>query len=178
MEYLIEEQIAIWTGSINQCQNTPTRSNLNLNKGMGSPQIFEDIGKSSQSSVKESTQSGPSSLSDLFQGNLQSLQPHASRPLPRKYHRTSIPTRFLFQLAGQYQALYQISEFVSQPVLQIEEIFQADDQLTNCLEVYELMQEDEDPKENDLAKMYSIRQKRFDEPTSVVEELIKKSIWV
>ena len=63
---------------------------------------------------------------------------------------------------------------MSQPILQIEEISQADDQLIDGLEVYELMPEDEDPKENDLAKMYSTGEKRFDEPISVVKEPIKE----
>ena len=49
-----------------------------------------------------------------------------------------------------------------------------DDQLTDGLRVYELMAEDEDPKENDLAKMYSTREKSFDELTSAVEEPTKE----
>ena len=58
--------------------------------------------------------------------------------------------------------------------MQVEEISQANDQLTNGLGVYELMPEDEDLEENDLAKMYSTGEKRFDEPTSAVEESTKK----
>ena len=94
--------------------------------------------------------------------------------MPRKSRGTSIPAKFLFQLAGQCQALYQVSEFVSQPIIQVEEIFQADDQLTDGLKVHELMPEDEDPRENDLARMYLTGEKRFDEPTSVVEEPTKE----
>ena len=36
------------------------------------------------------------------------------------------------------------------------------------------MLEDEDPEENDLAKMYSTGEKRFDETTSAVEESTKE----
>ena len=39
---------------------------LNLNRDTGSPQIPEDVGKSSQSSVKESSKSSPSSPSNPF----------------------------------------------------------------------------------------------------------------
>ena len=87
-----------------------------------------------------------------------------------------IPVRFLFQLVGQCQALYQIPEFVSQPVLQIKDIPQADDQLVDGLGVYELMLEEEndDSEENDPAKMYSTGVRRFDEPISVVEKPIKE----
>ena len=93
-----------------------------------------------------------------------------------KSRKTSIPARFLFQLAGRCQALYQIPEFVSQPILQIKEIPQADDQLVDGLRVYELMSEEgnDDSEEDDPAKMYSTGEKRFDEPTSTVEEPTKE----
>ena len=83
----------------------------------------------------------------------------------------------MFQLAGQCQTLYQVSEFISQSIIQVEEIFQADDQLTDGLDVYEITPEEEndDGSENeDPAKMYSIGEKRFDEPTSAVEEPTKE----
>ena len=116
MECSIKEPITIWTGPINQCQNAPARSNLNHKRGMGSPQIPKDVGRPSQSSVRELSQSGPSSLLSPFQGNTWSLQLYASRLLPCKSRRTSIPVKFLFQLVGQCQALYQVPEFVSQPI--------------------------------------------------------------
>ena len=83
----------------------------------------------------------------------------------------------MFQLAGQCQALYQVSEFVSQPVAQIEEIFEVDKQLTDGLSIYEITPEEENDDESedqDPAKMYSTGEKRFDEPTSAVEEPTKE----
>ena len=82
----------------------------------------------------------------------------------------------MFQLAGQCQALYQVSEFVSQPAIQIEEIFEADEQLADGLGVYEITSEEEDDEseDEDPAKMYSTGEKRFDEPTSAVEEPTKE----
>ena len=60
--------------------------------------------------------------------------------------------------------------------MQVEEISQADDQLIDGLGVYELMPEEDndDSKEDDLAKMYSTGEKKFDEPTSAVEEPTKE----
>ena len=60
--------------------------------------------------------------------------------------------------------------------MQIEEIPQASDQLIDGLGVYELMLEEDndDSEEDDPAKMYSTGEKRFDEPTSTVEEPIKE----
>ena len=61
--------------------------------------------------------------------------------------------------------------------MQVEEIFQADDQLTDGLGVYEIMSEeenDDDSEDDDPAKMYSTGEKRFDEPTSAVEEPTKE----
>ena len=61
--------------------------------------------------------------------------------------------------------------------MQVEEIFQADDQLTDGLRVYEIMPEeenDDDSDDKDPAKMYSTGEKRFDEPTSTVEEPTKE----
>ena len=60
--------------------------------------------------------------------------------------------------------------------MQIKEIFQVDDQLTDGLGVYELMPEEDDDgsEEEDPAKMYSTGEKRFDEPTSAVEEPTKE----
>ena len=75
---------------------------------------------------------------------------------------------------GQCQALYQIPEFVSQPIMQVEEISQADDQLIDGLGVYELMPEEDDSEDDDLAKLYSTGENRIDEPTSAVEEPTKE----
>ena len=96
--------------------------------------------------------------------------------MPRKSRRTSVPARYLFQLAGQCQALYEVSEFVSQPAIQIEENFEADEQLADGLGVYEITpkEEDDESKDEDPAKMYSTGEKRFDEPTSAVEEPTKE----
>ena len=60
--------------------------------------------------------------------------------------------------------------------MQIKDIPQVDDQLVDGLRVYELMLEEEndDSEENDPAKMYSTSSRRFDEPTSAVEEPIKE----
>ena len=60
--------------------------------------------------------------------------------------------------------------------MQIEENFQADDQLIDSLRVYELMPEEDDDgsEDDDPAKMYSTGEKRFDEPTSAVEEPTKE----
>ena len=61
--------------------------------------------------------------------------------------------------------------------MQIEEIFEADEQLTDGLGVYEIMPEqenDDDPENEDPVKMYSTGEKRFDEPTSTVEEPTKE----
>ena len=82
----------------------------------------------------------------------------------------------MFQLAGQCQALYEVFEFVSQPAIQIQETFEADEQLTDGLDVYEIKPEEEDDEseDEDLAKMYSTGEKRFDEPTSAVEEPTKE----
>ena len=123
MQFSVEESAAIWAGPINWCPSAPARSNMNQRRGMGSPQLPDDVVRSSQCSVRESGQSSPL---EPFQGSSWSLQLQASRPLPRKSHGTSVPARFLFQLAEQCQALYQVSEFISQPAMQIEEIFEAD----------------------------------------------------
>ena len=60
--------------------------------------------------------------------------------------------------------------------MQVEEIFQADDQLTDGLRVHEIMSEEEndDSEDDDPAKMYSTGEKRFDEPTLGVEESTKE----
>ena len=60
--------------------------------------------------------------------------------------------------------------------MQIEDIFQADDQLIDGLRVYKLMpeEEDDDGSEDDPTKMYSTSEKRFNEPTSAVEEPTKE----
>ena len=176
MEFSIEESAAIWAGPINWCPSEPTRSYMNQRRGMGSPQLPDDVVRSSQCSVRESSPSGQSSPFKPFQGNLWSLQLQSSRPLPRKSRGTSVPARFLCQLAGQCQALYQVSEFVSRPAIQIEKIFEADEQLTNGLGVYEITpkEEDDESKDEDPAKMYSTGQKRFDEPTLAMEEPTKE----
>ena len=72
--------------------------------------------------------------------------------------------------------LYEVSEFVSQSTIIIEEIFEADKQLADGLGIYELKPEEQDDEseDEDLAKMYSTGEKRFDEPTSVVEEPTKE----
>ena len=60
--------------------------------------------------------------------------------------------------------------------MQIEENFEADEQLTDGLDVYEITPEEEDDEseDEDPAKMYSTGEKRFDEPTSAVEEPTKE----
>ena len=60
--------------------------------------------------------------------------------------------------------------------MQIEEIFEADEQLVDGLGVYEitLEEEDDESEDEDPAKMYSTGEKRFDEPTSAVEEPTKE----
>ena len=60
--------------------------------------------------------------------------------------------------------------------MQIEEIFETDEQLADGLSIYEITPEEEDDesKDEDPAKMYSMGEKRFDEPTSVVEEPTKE----
>ena len=61
--------------------------------------------------------------------------------------------------------------------MQIEEIFEADEQLADGLGIYEITLEeenDDDPEDEDPAKMYSAIEKRFDEPTSAVEEPTKE----
>ena len=61
--------------------------------------------------------------------------------------------------------------------MQVEEISQADDQLIDGLRVYELMPEEENDdgsEDDDPVKMYSTGEKRFDEPTSAVEEPTKE----
>ena len=60
--------------------------------------------------------------------------------------------------------------------MQIEEIFEADEQLTDGLGIYEITpkEEDDESEDEDTAKMYSTGEKRFDEPTSVVEEPTKE----
>ena len=65
---------------------------------------------------------------------------------------------------------------MSQPILQVEEILQANDQLNNGLRVYEILPKDdeEDSNEIDPAKMYATSAKKFDEPTSTVEEPMKE----
>ena len=136
MEFSVEEPAAIWVGPINWCPSAPARSYMNQRRGTGSPQLPDDVVRSSQCSVRESSLSGPSSPLKPFQEDFWSLQLQSSRPLRRKSRGTSIPVRFLFQLARQCQALYQVSEFVSQPVVQIEEIFEADKQLTDGLGIY------------------------------------------
>ena len=64
--------------------------------------------------------------------------------------------------------------------MQIEDIFQADDQLTDGLDVYEIIPEEEndDSEDEDPTKMYSTGEKRFDEPTSQWRNPPKRSIWV
>ena len=65
---------------------------------------------------------------------------------------------------------------MSQPAIQIEENFEADEQLADGLGVYEITpkEEDDESEDEDLAKMYSTGEKRFDEPTSAVEEPTKE----
>ena len=60
--------------------------------------------------------------------------------------------------------------------MQIEENFEADEQLTDGLGVYEITPEEEDDEfeDEDPTKMYSTGEKRFDEPTSAVEEPTKE----
>ena len=61
--------------------------------------------------------------------------------------------------------------------MQIEEIFEADEQLTDGLGIYELTSEkenDDEYEDEDPAKMYSTGEKRFDEPTLAVEEPTKE----
>ena len=58
--------------------------------------------------------------------------------------------------------------------MQVEEVSQANDQLSDGLGVYEILSENNeqnDADETDPAKMYATNAKKFDEPTSVVEEL-------
>ena len=124
MKFSIEEPTAIWVGPINWCPSAPARSYMNQRRGTGSPQLPDDVVRSSQCSVRESGQSSPPKP---FQEDPSSRQLRSSRPLPRKSCGTSVPARFLFQLAGQCQVLYQVSEFVSQLVMQIKEIFEADE---------------------------------------------------
>ena len=149
MQFSVEEPTAIWAGPINWCPSAPARSYLNQRRGTGSPQLPGEVDRSSQSSVRESSLSGQSSPPKPFQEDPSSLQLQSSRPPPRKSRRTSIPARFLFQLAGQCQALYQVFEFVSQPVVQIEEIFETDDQLTDGLGIYEITPEEENDDESE-----------------------------
>ncbi len=162
MQFSVEEPAAIWAGPINWCPSAPARSYLNQRRGTGSPQLPDEVVRSSQSSVRESSPSGQSSPLRPFRKDQSSLQLQSSRPLPRKSRRTSVPARFLFQLAGQCQVLYQVSKFVSQPVMQIEEIFEADEQLIDGLGVYEIMPEEEDDESEseDPAKLYSTGEKR------------------
>ena len=65
---------------------------------------------------------------------------------------------------------------MSQPAIQIEEIFEADEQLADGLSIYEITPEEEDDEseDEDPAKMYSTDEKRFDEPPSAVEEPTKE----
>ena len=60
--------------------------------------------------------------------------------------------------------------------MQIEEIFEADEQLADGLGVYKIMPEEQDDEseDEDPAKLYSTGEKRFDEPTSAVEEPTKE----
>ena len=176
MQFSVEEPAAIWAGPINWCPSVPARSYLNQRRGTGSPQLPDEVDRSSQSSVKESSPSGQSRPLRPFRKDQSSLQLQSSRPLSRKSRGTSVPTRFLFQLAGQCHALYQVSEFVSQPAMQIEEIFEANEQLVDGLDVYEITPEEQDDEsENEgPAKMYSTGEKRFDEPTSAMEEPTKE----
>ena len=61
--------------------------------------------------------------------------------------------------------------------MQIEEIFEADEQLADGLGVYEITpkeENDDESEDEDPAKMYSTGEKRFDDPTSVVEEPTKE----
>ena len=124
MEFSVEEPAVIWASPINWCPSAPARSSLNQRRGTGSPQLPNEVVRSSQSSVRESGQSSPLRP---FREDLPSLQLQLSRPPPRKSCGTSVPARFMFQLTGQCQALYQVSEFVSQPAIQIEEIFKTDE---------------------------------------------------
>ena len=60
--------------------------------------------------------------------------------------------------------------------MQIKEILQANDQLTDGFGIYKITPEEEndESEDEDPAKMYSTGEKRFDEPTSVVEEPTKE----
>ena len=60
--------------------------------------------------------------------------------------------------------------------MQIEKVSQANNQLSDSLGIYEITPEEEDDesKDEDPAKMYSTGEKRFDEPTSAVEEPTKE----
>ena len=113
MQFSIEEPAAIWVGPINWCPSVPARSYINQRRGTGSPQLPNDVVRSSQCSVRESSLSGQSSPPKPCQEDPSSRQLQSSRSLPRKSCGTLIRARFLFQLAGQCQALYQIPEFVS-----------------------------------------------------------------
>ena len=154
MQFSVEEPAAIWAGPINWCPSAPARSNLNQRRGTGSPQLPDEVVRSSQRSVRESSPSSQSCPLRPFQKDQSSLQLQSSRPLPRKSRETTIPARYLFQLAGQCQALYEVSEFVSQPAIQIEEIFEADEQLTDGLGIYEITPEEEDDESEDEDVLY------------------------
>ena len=117
MQFSVEEPATIWAGPINWCPSVPARSYLNQRRGTGSPQLPDEVVRSSQSSVRESSPSSQSSPLRPFRKDQSSLQLQSSRPLPRKSRGTTVPARYLFQLAGQCQALYEVSEFVSQPAI-------------------------------------------------------------
>ena len=61
MQFSVEEPVTIWAGPINWCPSAPARSNINQRRGTGSPQLPDDVGRSSLFSVRESSLSSLSS---------------------------------------------------------------------------------------------------------------------
>ena len=64
--------------------------------------------------------------------------------------------------------------------MQIEEIYQADDQIIDGLGVYEIMPEEQndDSEDEDPAKMYSTGERDLMSPLQQWRNPPKKSIWV
>ncbi|MQL72558.1 hypothetical protein Taro_004893 [Colocasia esculenta] len=97
----------------------------------------------------------------------------------RKKKGSGIPRRYLLDLVQRCGALLVVEEFVQEEmVLNLEEIH-IEEGLDDGFGVYEIIAEDdpldeEDCEIEDAAEMYASGMKKFDEPTSAVDEPTKE----
>ncbi|MQL77336.1 hypothetical protein Taro_009748 [Colocasia esculenta] len=141
---------------------------------MSSPSLVESssLGESrvGESSVKIDRPRIESQVSPL---------PSKSKHCPRKQRGKAIPQRYLRELARRCQALLLIEEFTREALV-FEEVFEQDGVfIDDGFGVYEIMNDEdpvheEDSEVDDAAEKYASGVRRFDEPTTEVDESTKE----